>query len=148
MGPRWFCMTDKPGRHYRCSSCQETPKTDSLHPQLQQGREKSHHETIRWAGVASSSCVTVIQPSEEITNVLIILHCNPLFATRQEMLLSFHVQTPGSKDVRRSPEEVGGSSGNAVPESWVQLILQYLSSVQMPQKVWRFYFSLGHSPKE
>lgn len=75
-------------------------------------------------------------------HVLIILHCNPLFATRQEMLLNFQVQTPESKDMRHSPKEVGGSSANAAPESWVQLILQCLSPVQMPQKVWRFYFSL------
>lgn len=51
------------------------------------------------------------------------------------MFLNSHVQTPESKDMRHSPQEVGGSSGDAVPESWVQLILQCLSPVQMPQKV-------------
>lgn len=46
--------------------------------------------------MASSSCVTMIQPSEEITHMCftIILHCDPLLAIRQEMLLNFHVQTP------------------------------------------------------
>lgn len=45
-----------------------------------------------------------------------MLHCHPLLATRQEMLLNSHVQTPESKDMRHSPKEVGGSSGNAGPE--------------------------------
>lgn len=80
--------------------------------------------------------------------MLIILHCDPFFATRQELLLNSHVKTPENKVMRQSPKEVGGSSGNAVPESWVQLILQCLSPVQLPQEVWRFYFSLGFSPKE
>lgn len=32
------------------------------------------------------------------------------------MLLNSHVQTPESKDMRQSPKEVGGSSGNAGPK--------------------------------
>lgn len=42
VGPCWFCMTDQPVWHYRCCSCQQIPKTDSLHPPISTGQgEKS-----------------------------------------------------------------------------------------------------------
>lgn len=46
-------MTDKPGRHYRCSSCQETPKTDSLHPPTPtgQGEKPPLDHQVGWGGL-------------------------------------------------------------------------------------------------
>lgn len=54
--------------------------------------------------------------------MLTILHCNPLSAKSQEMLLNFQAQTLDSKDAGHSPE-VEDSSVNAVLESRVQLVL-------------------------
>lgn len=142
-------MTDKPVGHYRCSSCQQTPKTNSLHPPASagQGEKSTRGHQLGWGGLILL-CDHDSAFRRDYKHVLIILHCQPLFATRQQMLLNSHVQTTESKDMRHCSKEVGSSSGNAVPESRVQLILQCLSPDQMPQKVWRFYFSLGCSPRE
>lgn len=55
--------------------------------------------------------------------MLTALHCHPLSAKRQEMLLNFQAQTPDSKDVGHSPKEVDDSSVNGGLELHVQLVL-------------------------
>lgn len=57
-----------------------------------------------------------IQPSEEMTDMLVILHCSLLSAERVETLLNFQAQTPDSKDMGHSPKEADDSSVTAVLE--------------------------------